>query len=84
MGGKHREAVAKGIGMQGLSLPFALLAGFMGFLVCWEIRSERLQGVLHWVTLARYPRGFPIIVASQAMLFLCLVVLATVFALSSS
>jgi hypothetical protein len=67
--------------MQGAGLAFVVLAALMGVLIFCEIWSERLLGAFHWLTLARYPRGFPIIVAIQVLTFLSLLFLAAMFAL---
>src|SRR5437762_13204182 len=65
-------------GVQVISLLFAGLAASMAFIIYWEIRSESLLGAFHWLTRARYPRGFPIIVGFQVLLSLCLVFVATI------
>lgn len=67
--------------MEGAGLAFVVLAALMGVIIFCEIWSERLLGAFHWLTLARYPRGFPIIVTIQVVAFLCLLLLAAMFAL---
>jgi hypothetical protein len=69
-------------GVQVVSFLSAGLAASMAFIIYFEIRSGSLLGAFHWLTRARYPRGFPMIVGLQILLALCLVLFATIFALA--
>lgn len=67
--------------MQGAGLILALLVAAMAFMIWWEIRTERLLGAFHWLTLARYPRGFPVIVGFQVLFVVCIALLTAIFSL---
>jgi len=67
--------------MEGASLPLAVLAAVMAVLIYLEIRSERPLGAFHWMTFARYPRGFPIYVGCHVLILLWLIFFAAMFAL---
>jgi hypothetical protein len=66
------------------SLLFAGLATSMAFIIYWEVRSKSLLGAFHWLTHARDPHGFPIIVGFQVLVVLGLALLAAVFAIGWS
>jgi hypothetical protein len=67
--------------MEAAGLDFVVLAAIMGVAIFCEVWFARLFGPFHWLTLARYPRGFPIIVAIQVLTFMWLLLLAAMFAL---
>ena len=58
-----------------------VLAAIMGVVIFLEVWFARLFGPFHWLTLARYPRGFPAIVAIQVLTFMWLLLLAAMLAL---
>ena len=63
-------------------LPFALLAAAMGASICWQVWFERMPAPFQWLTRARYPRGFPIIVGFHVVLFLGLIFVGMLAALA--
>jgi len=57
---------------------FPLLAAMQAYVVCWEIGFERLPRPYQWLTRARYPRGFPLIVGFHVFIFLVLIILTVI------
>ena len=70
--------------MQGVSLLFAGLAASLAFITYCQIRQDNLLGAFHWLTRARYPRGFPVIVGFELFVSLCLTLLAILLALAGN
>ena len=68
----------------GILLPFAVLAAALAAVVCWEVWFERLPAPFQWLSLARYPRGFPVIVGLHVLGFLGIIALGTALALLGS
>ena len=58
--------------------PLLLVAAAMASVICWEIWSQRLAAPYQWLTRARYPRGFPLIVGFQLFVFLGFMLLLAV------
>jgi hypothetical protein len=65
-------------------LPFALLAAALGSVICAEIWTERLFTPFQWLSQARYPRGFPLIIGCQIIAFLALILLGILLSFGSS
>ena len=67
--------------MRGMML-LPALAAVMASIICWEIWSQRLSAPYQWLTRARYPRGFPLIVGFHVFIFVVLIILAIIVALA--